>query len=80
MGKITGTKYPDSYLVLSAHYDHLGIRRGNIYNGADDNASGTVALLALAQYFRENPPKHSIIFAFFDAEELGLKGADRFDR
>lgn len=76
--KVTGTKYPDRYLVLSAHYDHLGIRKEKIYNGADDNASGTAALLALARYFQENPARHSLIFAFFDAEELGLKGADRF--
>ena len=76
--RVEGTKYPDQYIVLSAHYDHLGIRRDNIYNGADDNASGTAALLALARYFQENPPRHSLIFAFFDAEELGLKGADRF--
>lgn len=78
VAKITGTKFPKHYIVLSAHYDHLGIRDGNIYNGADDNASGTAALLALVAHFKKNPPKHSILFAFFDAEELGLKGADRF--
>jgi Zn-dependent M28 family amino/carboxypeptidase len=78
VGKVVGTQYPDHYIVLSAHYDHLGIRKDSIYNGADDNASGTAALLALARYFKENPPRHSFIFAFFDAEELGLKGADRF--
>jgi len=76
--KINGSKYPEHYLVLSAHYDHLGTRDGKIYNGADDNASGTAALLSLFQHFQQNPPKHTIIFAFFDAEELGLKGADRF--
>ncbi len=78
VGKITGTKFPDRYMVLSAHYDHLGVREGKIYNGADDNASGTAALLALIRHFQQNPPRHSILFAFFDAEELGLKGADRF--
>ncbi|WP_173021365.1 M20/M25/M40 family metallo-hydrolase [Lewinella sp. W8] len=75
---VPGTKYPDRYIVLSAHYDHVGTRDGVVYNGADDNASGTCALLALARHYRNNPPKHSIIFAFFDAEEMGLKGADRF--
>jgi Zn-dependent M28 family amino/carboxypeptidase len=75
---VPGTKYPNRYLVLSAHYDHVGTREGVIYNGADDNASGTCALLALARHYQKNPPKHSIIFAFFDAEEMGLKGADRF--
>lgn len=74
---ITGTKFPDQYIVLSAHYDHLGIRKEKIYNGADDNASGTTALLSLYHHFKKNPPRHSILFAFFDAEELGLKGADR---
>ncbi len=78
VGKIIGTKFPDHFLVLSAHYDHLGVRSDKIYNGADDNASGTAALLALVRHFQQNPPKHTIIFAFFDAEELGLKGADRF--
>lgn len=75
---IQGKKFPDQYIVLSAHYDHLGIRKEQIYNGADDNASGTTALLSLYHHFKKNPPRHSIIFAFFDAEELGLKGADRF--
>lgn len=78
VAQITGTKFPDQYIVLSAHYDHLGIRKEKIYNGADDNASGTTALLALYRHFKQNPPRHSVIFAFFDAEELGLKGADRF--
>lgn len=75
--EIKGTKFPDQYIVLSAHYDHLGIRKEKIYNGADDNASGTTALLSLYHHFKKNPPRHSILFAFFDAEELGLKGADR---
>jgi Zn-dependent M28 family amino/carboxypeptidase len=78
VGLVRGTKYPDQYLVLSAHYDHLGTRDGEIYNGADDNASGTAALLALARHYRQNAPRHSLIFAFFDAEEMGLKGADHF--
>ena len=58
-----------------AHYDHLGKKGNDIYNGADDNASGTAALLALADYFSENRPYHSIIFAATDAEEKGLLGA-----
>ena len=78
VAKVAGTKFPDHYIVVSAHYDHLGIREDKIYNGADDNASGTAALLALLDHFKNNPPRHSVIFAFFDAEELGLKGADRF--
>lgn len=65
-------------IVISAHYDHMGVVRNQIYNGADDNASGTSALLAFAEYFNDNPPEHRIIFAFFDAEEVGLKGSAHF--
>ena len=77
-GLIKGTHFSNSYIVLSAHYDHLGTRNGNIYFGADDNASGTAALLTLPQYFTKHPPKHSIIFAAFDAEEKGLRGSNYF--
>ena len=78
VGLIKGTHYPNSYIVLSAHYDHLGIRNGNIYFGADDNASGTACLLALVQYFKKHPPMHSLVFAAFDAEEKGLRGSYHF--
>ncbi len=78
IGYIKGAEFPDQYIVLSAHYDHVGQRNGAIYNGADDNASGAGALLEMARYFSLHPPKHSIIFAAFDAEELGLRGADHF--
>ncbi len=67
-------------IVITAHYDHVGIGRKNsagdsIYNGADDNASGTAALLALSAYFKENQPEHPILFAALDGEEMGLQGA-----
>jgi Zn-dependent M28 family amino/carboxypeptidase len=78
LGWIKGTEKPDSYIVLSAHYDHEGIVKGIIYNGADDNASGVAALFSLAEYFKNNPPKHSVILAAFDAEELGLRGSKFF--
>jgi Zn-dependent M28 family amino/carboxypeptidase len=65
-------------IVISAHYDHLGIYNNEIYNGADDNASGTAAILTLAQYFKNNAPEHRLVFAFFDAEERGLKGSAYF--
>lgn len=78
LSQIKGTENPDKYIVLSAHYDHEGIKNGKIYNGADDDASGVSALFAFAEYFKKNPPKHSIIFAAFDGEELGLKGAYHF--
>ena len=65
-------------IVVSAHYDHLGVRNNTIYNGADDNASGVSALLAMAEYFKKNTPQHNLLFVFFDAEEMGLKGSAHF--
>jgi len=78
LGLIKGTSNQYKYIVISAHYDHEGIRNGNIYNGADDNASGISGLFAFAEYFKNNPPKHSIILAAFDGEEQGLKGSKYF--
>jgi hypothetical protein len=77
VGEIKG-KAAEKYIVISAHYDHDGIRDGKIYNGADDNASGTAALFAIAEYFRKHKPSHSLIFAVFDAEEKGLVGSRHF--
>ena len=65
-------------IVISAHYDHLGVRNGNIYYGADDNASGAAALLYFAEKLSESKPNFTIILAAFDAEELGLRGAKAF--
>lgn len=65
-------------MVVSAHYDHLGVRHGEIYNGADDNASGVAGLLAVAEAFKVKRPKHDVIFAVVDAEESGLRGAKAF--
>lgn len=65
-------------MVVSAHYDHLGVRDGQIYNGADDNASGVAGLLAVAEAFKAKPPKHDVILAVVDAEEGGLRGAKAF--
>ena len=78
VGQIKGRKDPDKYIIITAHYDHVGINGGEIYNGADDNASGTAALFAIASYFKKNPPDHSLIFVAFDAEEKGLDGARFF--
>lgn len=63
-------------IVITAHYDHLGTRDGRIYNGADDNASGTAALFTIAKYFNNKPTKHNLIFVAVDAEEYGSLGAD----
>jgi acetylornithine deacetylase/succinyl-diaminopimelate desuccinylase-like protein len=78
LAMVRGTRTPERVVVVSAHYDHVGTRDGTIYNGADDNASGTAALLQLAAHFQRNRPAHSILFAFFDAEEMGLTGARAF--
>jgi len=75
LGLIKGTEVSEKYIVISAHYDHEGVKYGKIYNGADDNASGISALFAFAEYFKKNPPKHSVILGAFDGEELGLKGS-----
>jgi len=72
---VKGSKFPDKHIVISAHYDHEGIKNGKIYNGADDDASGISALIAFAEYFKKHPPKHSVILAAVDAEELGLQGS-----
>src|SRR5690606_9893392 len=61
-------------IVVTGHIDHLGVRNGNIYNGADDNASGSAALLAIGEYFKSNPPNHNIILAAVDGEEIGSLG------
>lgn len=78
IGQIKGRKHADKYIVITAHYDHEGIKGGHIYNGADDNASGTAALFAIASYFKQNQPDRSLIFVAFDAEESGLQGARHF--
>ena len=78
VGRLAGRKQRDKYIVITAHYDHDGIKRGEIYNGADDNASGTAALFAVASYFKKHQPEHSLIFAAFDAEEKGLLGSRHF--
>lgn len=78
LGLIKGAEHPEKYVVISAHYDHVGVNNGEIYNGADDDASGTSAIIAIAEYLQKNPPKHSVIIAAFDAEEMGLRGAAHF--
>ncbi|RZK38456.1 MAG: DUF4910 domain-containing protein [Pedobacter sp.] len=68
----------ENVIVISAHYDHVGIINNEIYNGADDNASGVAGLLQFAKYFSKNKPNNTLIFAIFDAEEMGLQGAKAF--
>ena len=78
VGVLRGTRRADRYIIVSAHYDHLGASDGVIFHGADDNASGTAAVLATARWFRVHPPVHSIVFVLFDGEEEGLLGAKEF--
>lgn len=75
VGHVAGRKSPARLIVVTAHYDHLGVRDGQIYNGADDNASGVAALLQLAAHFAREQPAHTLVFAALDAEEGGLQGA-----
>ena len=78
IGWIKGTRLPEKYIVISAHYDHLGIIENKTYYGASDNASGTACILAMAKYFKQHPLPCSIIFAAFDREETGLEGSSFF--
>jgi hypothetical protein len=78
VGTIAGTQSPETFIVVSAHYDHLGMRNGEVMNGADDNASGTAALFSVAKYFSTHAPKHSILFTAFDGEESGEQGSKAF--
>ncbi|OIQ30462.1 MAG: peptidase [Bacteroidetes bacterium MedPE-SWsnd-G2] len=77
---IKGSELPNEILVISAHLDHEGIKDGEIYNGADDDGSGTVALLEIAEAFKMaqkdgNGPKRSILFLHVTGEEKGLLGS-----
>jgi Zn-dependent M28 family amino/carboxypeptidase len=77
---IKGSEKPEEIIVISAHYDHLGKTEEDIFNGADDNGSGTVAILKIAEAFQNatlngNGPKRSILFLHFTGEEKGLLGS-----
>ena len=76
LGRIDGTVGDARVIVVSAHYDHVGVRDGLVYPGADDNASGVAVLLAVARQLRTNAPRHPMLLVAFDAEELGLRGAE----
>ncbi len=69
----------DEWIILAAHFDHLGVRRGRLYPGADDNASGVAMMLEVARSVVHGPPpKRSIMFIGFDLEEIGLFGSRYF--
>jgi aminopeptidase YwaD len=76
IGIVRGIHVPDSFIVLTAHYDHLGKMGSRVYfPGANDNASGVAMLLSLGKYFAVNKPKYSIMLIAFGGEELGLLGS-----
>ncbi|HET9949472.1 MAG TPA: M28 family peptidase [Longimicrobiales bacterium] len=78
VGIVPGTVDQDGVIVLTAHYDHLGVRDGEIYNGADDNASGSAAVLELTRAAVAAPLRHTLVVALLDAEEEGFWGAKAF--
>lgn len=84
IGMLPGKSKPQDYVVFSAHYDHLGMESyGNdkVYNGANDDASGTTAVIALAKYFKElNNNERTIIFVAFTGEEIGGFGSKYFSK
>lgn len=77
---IPGAEKPEEIVVISAHYDHIGMKNGEVYNGADDDGSGTVAVMEIAKAFQQAkkegfPPKRSILFLHVTGEEHGLHGS-----
>jgi aminopeptidase YwaD len=79
VGYSIGKEVPDTFLVITAHYDHLGKMGSEVYfPGANDNASGISMLLNMAHYYSENPHKYSMVFIALSAEEVGLLGAKYF--
>lgn len=79
-GRVRGRTSPDRYIVVSAHYDHIGVKAGQVFNGANDNASGAAALSVIAEYFLRHRPAVSLLFVAFDAEEENLAGSRAFVR
>jgi len=82
---IEGSEYPDEYIILSSHLDHIGIENGIINNGADDDGSGTVAMLEIAEAFQKAVseglgPKRSIVFLHVTGEEKGLLGSKYYSK
>lgn len=81
IGMIEGTTHKDSFIVFTAHYDHLGkLGKTAYFPGANDNASGVAMMLNLAKYFSKNPQKYSLLFIAFSGEETGLIGSQYYVR
>lgn len=84
IGVLEGNSKKDEYVIISAHYDHLGMKKSGegdlIYNGANDDASGVTGVLTLASYFKEVGHERTLVFAAFTAEEMGLIGSTHFGK
>jgi hypothetical protein len=78
VGQCLGLNPKAPVMLITAHYDHVGIRDGVIYPGADDNASGVAVILEIAEYCHRSPFQRTVLFVAFDAEELGLQGSQAF--
>jgi Zn-dependent M28 family amino/carboxypeptidase len=82
LGVLLGKSKPNEYVIFSAHYDHLGLKKSGddiVYNGANDDASGVTAVITLAKYFKEiNDNQRTIIFVAFTGEEVGGFGSTYF--
>lgn len=78
LGYVEGTQVKDTFIVLTAHYDHLGMMGNTIFPGANDNASGVAMMLDMANYFVKNPCKYSVAFIAFAGEEAGLIGSKSY--
>jgi Zn-dependent M28 family amino/carboxypeptidase len=83
LGFIEGSDKKDEYVIITAHYDHIGINDGEVYNGADDDGSGTVAVMEIAQAFAQakkegHGPRRSILFMAVTGEEKGLLGSSYY--
>lgn len=81
---IPGTTHPEEVVIISAHYDHIGEQNGEVYNGADDDGSGTVAVMEIAKTFAEAKrnglmPKRSVLFLNLTGEEFGLWGSKYYN-
>lgn len=79
-GMVRGKTYPDSVIIVSAHYDHLGMQGDAIFYGGNDNASGTSMMLSMAEHFSrpENRPPFTMLFIGFTGEEAGLIGSRQY--
>lgn len=84
IGVLEGKSKKDEYVIISAHYDHLGMKESGegdlIFNGANDDASGVTGVLALAEYFKKMGNERTIVFVAFTAEEMGLIGSTHFGK